>query len=619
MTIDFRCRLSLAICTLLLPVSPAFAENYGHIPDSRVYLGAGFSPLQPDRNFPLCIASKGECQTTANGAVACIGGTAAPSEQEPLGIGTTFKVKQIESKYEFFREVNIQASLSGSYGPFSGSGSFSSFSLDDIKEDSLTWIVAAKSAYGSFALIDPSLNSSARGLKPLDLIGKCGSSYVSAIDRGVMAAAIFSVYNLDEKHRREIRASMSAGFSTGVFDISGNAKFSDVMRTALQYGTMNINVYALGGKGAPELADAIKANPTDLDKIKETLSNYVKNQDSKHAAIVGFQTTGLGKLVGNPSIDPDQSNYVFYLEGANEFRLSLIGAVRQVDWILERQSDFDPGVVSKARELRERLVCELRIVETGMKSCRMSYELTSYVQLDGDASDDQAASFAQRYGVSGSTISKRMQICPLSESAVGEVDSSAARRPVSPRALVTMGWLRESAVGGVEVAPLTAPPKCTVRLRRSENRLGEMIRVALDANENNRRRGANTAANIKPVCISGCDFPLNREIISEIASLLPKFPFETRYWFDSLGANFSSKTDPGLYVQLEKAGNVSEIRAYNDQDAMPFGIRINSGNTSVSLFFDEKGMAANQAPVRLEVETLNGNLYTVLLPKIKLL
>lgn len=598
----------------LLSTSPAISENYGHIPDSRIYLGAGFSPLQPDRNFPLCLASKGECQTSSIGAVACIGGTAAPSDQEALGIGTTFKVKQIESKYEFFREVNIQASLSGSYGPFSGSGSFSSFSLDDIKENSLTWIVAAKSAYGSFALIDPSLNASARGLKPLDLIGKCGSSYVSAIDRGVMAAAIFSVYNLDEKHRREIRASMSAGFSTGAFDINGSAKFSDVMRTALQYGTMNINVYALGGKGAPELADAIKATPTDLDKIKETLSNYVKHQDSKHAAIVGFQTTGFGKLVGNPSIDPDQSNYVYYLEGANEFRLRLTAALTQVDSMLERQSDFDQGVVSKARDLRERLTCELRIVEVAMKSCKMSYELTNFVQLDGDAADDQAASLAQRYGASGSTISKRMQICPLSESAVAEVDTSGARRPVTPRPIMTMGWLRDSTVTGAEIDPAAATPKCSARLRKSENRLAEMIRVALEANENNRRRGAA----IKPVCISGCDYPLNREILSEIA-LLPKFPFEIRYWFDSLGANFSSANNPGLYVQLEKAGIVSEIRAYNERDTMPFGVRINTGNTSVSLFFDKSGLNPDQAPVRLEVETVNGNLYTVLLPKIKLM
>jgi hypothetical protein len=594
---------------------PSYSENYGAIPSSRIHLGSGFSPLSPMENYPVCIISKGECQTSANGAIACINGTQPPTQQEPLGIGTDFKVKQINSKYEFFREVNIQASLSGSYGPFSGSGSFSSFSLDDIKEDSLTWMVAAKSGYGSFTLIDPSLNASLKGMKPLDLIGKCGSSYVSAIDRGIIAAAIFSVYNLDEKHRREIRASLSAGFSTGVFDVNAAASFSDVMKTALQYGTMTINVYAIGGLGAPKLSDAIKANPTELDKIKRVLADYVQDQDSKHAAIVGFQTTGFGKLIGDPSIDPDQSNYVFYLENANEYRLRLVTGLQKVYSILERQADFDPQLVKKAQELETKLRCELSNTETAMQSCKMSFELSSFILLDGDAADDRAANLAQRYGMSGTTVSKRMQLCALSESAFAEIDAGA-KKPREPKGLVTMGWMSGSSVANQEAQLLQKKPtkSCEDRLAKTQARLGEMIRVALDANENNRKK----TAVVKPICITGCDFDPDRGLVSDVA-MLPTFPFKVLYWFDALGSNFSSNNNPGLYVQISNAQNISEVRAYNQSDVDPFGVRVNSGLASMSLFFDKQGMVANQAPVRLEVETINGNTYTVSLPKIKLM
>lgn len=336
----------------------------------------------------------------------------------------------------------------------------------------------------------------------------------------------------------------------------------------------------------------------------------MEKQDSKHAAIVGFQTTGFGKLIGVPSIDPDQSNYVFYLENANEYRLRIMGAIRQVEAILDRQSDFDAGVVHTAEDLESRLRCELRNAETAMQSCKMSYQLTNFILLDGDAADDQAATFAQQYGMSGAAISKRMKVCPRSESAFGEIEDLG--KPREPKGLVTMGWMLGPSITGTDAKLLKKPKEtCEARLNRSQARFGEMVRSALDANENNKKKGV---VNIKPICITGCDdFEPDRSIFSDVANL-PTLPFDVTYWFDSLGSNFSSKTNPGLYVQLTNASNVREIRAYNDAEANPFGVRVNSGKPSVSLFFDEKGMSNNQAPVRLEVDTAKGNTYTIELP-----
>jgi hypothetical protein len=299
---------SYAFCLLLglsILSCDAFTEEIGYIPSGGVYLGRGFDIVNPQKAFPLCIASKGECQTGQKDSIACLGG--ANNQTSSFGETTSFSVKQIHSKSEFFQEINISASLSASYGPFSGSGSFSSSSLDQINQESLSWMVSAKGYYGSFALVLPGLSPQNSKLSGANLLDKCGPQYVSVVQRGVIASALFTVYNLDEQHKRSIQASMSAGFSTGVFSGSLAATFSSLMQSALQYGSMSINVFTIGGQGDPALSGLVAANPTDLPTVKQILTSYVQSQDADHAAIVGFQTTGFGKLVNDPSIDPDQS------------------------------------------------------------------------------------------------------------------------------------------------------------------------------------------------------------------------------------------------------------------------------------------------------------------------
>ncbi|RVG15440.1 hypothetical protein [Sinorhizobium meliloti] len=601
---------------MLMSREAARAENFGSIPGSSIFLGAGFDPLNPQKAFPLCVKSSGECQTAAPGALACLSASndLAPT---PLGINTNFKVKQIQSKYEFFREVNIQASLSGSYGPFSGSGSFSSFSLDDIKEDSLTWMVTVKSSYGSFALVDPKLNDDSKGLRPLAMIGRCGSSYVSMIDRGVIAAAIFSVYNLDEKHRREIRASLSAGFSTGAFSADAKASFSDVMRTALQYGTMNINIYALGGDGATALAEAIRANPTDLDAVRRILSNYVTKQGPSRAAIVGFRTTGFGKLTNNPSIDPDQTNFLYFLESANEYRLAILDGITRVGKLLERQADFDAAVVKAAESVMAKLKCEAEYIDNAMQSCRMSYELTNFVLVDGDAVDDRAANIAQRYGMSSEAGSKRLKICPAAQSSVAKTTmKNSVVTPVNPKPFVSMGWTVAPASSKQYVTEETSGvskkvPECKDRLEQGREKFAEMAKSAITANESRTPSRA--------VCITGCELEIDSKLIAELIRL-PKLPFVLSYWFDSLGGGFGNTHTPGLYVAIENAKTIRTIRAYNSSDSQPFGVRTNRGNALISLFFAESGLRVELTiPVRLEIETVNGNIYSVDLPRIKLM
>ena len=165
-------RLFSQIIPIIAITTSATAETLGYIPNGGVYLGKGFDLLFPSKVFPLCLKADGECQTGIKDAIVCLTKNAQPPLQ--FGETTSFSVKQIHSKSEFFQEVNISASLSASYGPFSGSGSFSSSALDQINQDSLSWMVSAKGYYGSFALRNPEVDKSLSKLSPEQLVARCG-------------------------------------------------------------------------------------------------------------------------------------------------------------------------------------------------------------------------------------------------------------------------------------------------------------------------------------------------------------------------------------------------------------------------------------------------------------
>lgn len=574
-----------------LSTTSTFAETFGYIPDASIYLGGGFDPLYPQRVFPQCIKSTAECQLGKFGSNTCVSSTGGTQQStEKFGVTTTFTVKQIQSKYEFFKEVNISLSLSGSYGPFSASGNFSSFAMDEVKEDSLTWMVSAKSHYGSFGLQAPDLLDSDKKLRPVELLGKCGVSYVSQVDRGVIAAAVFSVYNLDEKHKREIHAKLSAGFSAG-FNAGGTAAYDEIVRTAMQYGSMSIRIYTVGGEGAPSLSSIIERDPTDLKEIKAALRSYVEKQDVQHAAIIGFRTTGLGKLIGDPSIDPDQSNYAYFLETANRFRLQLIDGLSRVDQLLSNQADFDPSVVNKTYQVRENLGCELRYVETKLQACRLSYDIVRGAMTDGSSNNDKAASLALSYGMASGENSG-IRLCSQPQRAL---DVAAKTSPIT---FTPMGWSVDSDLAeGVE----------------GDNKNVNACKIRIDEAQRGYAAMLASASNKSDICIQGCDLVTNPNILQDV-KILPILPFEVRYWFDFGAESFGSKHNPGLYLVVYGGARITQVRYYLDGQTDPFAINSESGASTINEFVPMGSI--NGKSVRVEFVTQSGNSYEVIVPRV---
>ncbi len=612
------------LAVLYLTTNVAWAEEYGYIPDGSVYLGGGFDPLYPQKNFPQCIQSTNECQLGKFGANVCLSKKGNGGDDQKLGVTTSFTVKQISSKYEFYKEVNISLAMSGSYGPFSASGSFSSFSMDEVKEDSLTWMVSAKSHYGSFGLQQPELMVSKKSMKPEDLVNNCGVSYVSQVDRGVVAAAVFSVYNLDEKHRREIQAKLSAGFSGG-FDANVNGTYSEIVKTAMQYGSMSIHIYTVGGEGAPGLSAVISVNPTDLDNIKLTLKDYVTKQDMQHAAIIGFRTTGLGKLIGNSSIDPDQSNYAYFLETANRYRLKLLDGLTQIDAMLENQADFSKTNVESTKKLRGDVGCELRYVETKLQSCRLSYDLIRSKMTDGVAENDKSVSLALNYGIAKGG-SPGLKVCTGSQEVQVTQGNKNSAKDNGQLAISTLGWSAGSSLvlndiddrpvgsgdgtarsdsngnsspnGGSGSTNGDVSAACKSRADQADLLLFQMLKNASKSSD---------------ICVADCQLATNSKVFQDIKAL-KKLPFEVTYRFDVDSGTFGGAHTPGLYLEVKDADGISQIDYYLESATDPFATSSENGTTTINEFVPIAKLVGNS--VRLVFTMSTGNEYSMTIPNV---
>ncbi len=432
----------LALAMLGLVIGPALAETFGHIPGVPARLGAGFNVLEPDTVYPACLTASDECQAGAKDSILCLAPTTTPPQNQtpeptPLEFApsTTFSIREIRSKYEYFKELNVSASVSGSYGAFSGGASFSYHSIDDIDENSISWAVTAKSELGSFALANPQLRPEFEGLSNGELISSCGSQYVAEVDRGVLASVLYTFHSRSEQKLREISASLSAGFNAGFGGVSGGVSLQETIESFRQHGQVSIRVFAIGGEGLSALDELIKENPSDLDKVKERLATYVNGQVADRSAILGFRTSSFGKLIGAPEIDPDYSSYLYFLDRMDEYRGTLEDHSRRLDEVLYRQDDFELQRADLL-VLENRLTCELKSINVALQGCRLHFDNLNSLFANGVSTDDETARIAMSYGIisqPGTTSTPEL----ISVGNSQEIRDCAEQLPIEEAALVS--------------------------------------------------------------------------------------------------------------------------------------------------------------------------------------
>ena len=90
-------------------------------------------------------------------------------------------MSSVASRRELYERLHLDASISGSYGLFSASGSMTLDEEFDFTENELVWILKATSDYGNYAVKSIDLTAQATGFAsdPGVFFDRCGTHVVT--------------------------------------------------------------------------------------------------------------------------------------------------------------------------------------------------------------------------------------------------------------------------------------------------------------------------------------------------------------------------------------------------------------------------------------------------------
>jgi hypothetical protein len=267
-------KLTLGITTIVFCTAMSVsAEVYQYHPKSPLRIGGGFNPLRADRAFPDCIE---------------------PTKPERLSEAppeTTFDASLVRTRKELYHHLQIDASLSASYGLFSAAASFSLDQEYSFSENDVMWTVRATTDYGRYAIRNPRLTAEAQRLSrdPSAFEERCGREYVSQERRIAHAVAVYHFHNLTESERRHVTASLEASYGSGPLSVGGSMKLNEITNSLKSIYQVKISVYAIGGEGIVKLKDLTIQD--DLDEVRLILKGYVEGLTESRATPVEFLTS----------------------------------------------------------------------------------------------------------------------------------------------------------------------------------------------------------------------------------------------------------------------------------------------------------------------------------------
>lgn len=297
-----RLRITLIPVLVIVPLSHmATAEVYHLLPDSTLHLGGGFNPQKPTTSFPTCITSDG-VKAFDNDAPA----------------STTFILTVVHDRKSLYSHLNLDANLSARSLFASGEASMSIDDEYSFSSDSLVWILTARTDFGRYGLLRPTL--SARGLgilkhDPSHFARRCGVEYVDSERRVAQVSAIFSIQNASSETKNQVTAAIKLSGSSGAASGEFSAAFKTFTQDTSLKNKINVRIVTIGGGGLKELApltvlgsscgDDPKAPTSDICTAVGTMKTYLSTFTAASAPPVDY-FTGKMSAFGAPAFeDPD--------------------------------------------------------------------------------------------------------------------------------------------------------------------------------------------------------------------------------------------------------------------------------------------------------------------------
>lgn len=255
------------------------AAQYSYHPLSPMYLGGGFNPFNPTEAYLRCLN---------------------PAKTIPLETPNnrdlSIQISVVKSRHDLYSKTDMSASVSGSYGPFSGGGSVTKMDEITFNENDFHWIIVLKSDMGKYGLENPQLTDEVKNMSSDQILNRCGSEIVTQERRGVMLYALVTVHNLSQSERHEMETKIGGGINTGIYSVAVSGKYKSILQFSYAVGTVSIALEAQGGSGIKDLADIIgggENNFANYSKLPDIVNAYVKGFNPDNAVPLQYFSTSL--------------------------------------------------------------------------------------------------------------------------------------------------------------------------------------------------------------------------------------------------------------------------------------------------------------------------------------
>lgn len=263
-------------------------ERWGWNPaQGSLMLGSGIDPTKPNQTLPSPIEHDG-IDSIDHGA----------SRMD-------ISMRVLENRRDFEKMCSNSLSISAWYSIFSGSGGVQTLDDFSFHSSSLAWAISASCNYGRSCLKNPRLNKEAKDAEKKGyrtFREKFGTSYVSCEERGVVIVALFSVNQMSEQQRNELRTKISAGIGVPLVGGKFSNEYERALSAAMRNSSISFRLFARGGPGLADLSDVIRSG-SDLDRIKSTIADYVGKMNRDNAVPIAYISSSLRPFL-DPADDP---------------------------------------------------------------------------------------------------------------------------------------------------------------------------------------------------------------------------------------------------------------------------------------------------------------------------
>ena len=185
-------------------------------------------------------------------------------------------ILRIETTEQLNNSLAISASVSGSYGVFSGSASSNFVRTSSVNTYSIYFLINSFVSNSEMQITSYAIEDAALLLAPDDFRGKYGDYFVQGVITGGSLMALLQLDTLTREIKEEVSAKLESSYD-GAFSITG--KFSTDVSTASSFKGVNLSVFVkqIGGSGSTVNLDTVEGLLEAVVNLPKTVEINANN------------------------------------------------------------------------------------------------------------------------------------------------------------------------------------------------------------------------------------------------------------------------------------------------------------------------------------------------------